>query len=650
MKKVSFRGRLITVFMIFSIAFIAIIVNIIRIQLFQHKEWSETAYKQYYRGKEIRGERGKILTKNRVKIAYDTQKYEIVLDPTKITDNLDKMIEVLDKYLEINKSKLKKDILYKQKIKSKYLQVGKSILKMDRDEISKKMTREEKKGLYFVKKIERVYPKWDQFNHITGFLNIENNGVYGIEKEFNKYLKEDVGFQKKYIATHIAFNLPVGKKGEFVPPENGKNIILTIDYVMQHILKEEVTKIFEESKSDWSAGIILDPSTGKILAMTSLPINEKKVRIRNNAIYNQYEPGSVFKPLIIAAALNEGLINQNSVFHSDGKIKVYNKIIREHDSKTKGDFSIEDTLVHSSNVAMVRIGEKFDRNTYYNYLKEYGFGEYTGIELSGERKVSLPHYSKWSGLSIPTISFGQGIALTPLQMAISFAAVINGGILYKPQIVDSIENDSGEVLKKYVPVFKRRIITDEISKKMREYLYAVVEKGTGKNAKIVGYKIGGKTGTSQMSEKGKGYNSGKHVSSFIGFFPVEDPKYLMLVLYSNPKGRKFYGSQLAAPAFKETMKRILKYKNIYPTNIASNIIDLSNIKKEEVEDNEFLKEITDKLYLPDMTGKTLRSALNLLNGAEIDLDIKGNGIIKKQSPRPGVLIKKVKKIYLTLEE
>lgn len=649
MKNVNFKKRLIIMYIIFILAFIAIIINIIRIQLFQHKEWSKTAYKQYYRSKEIKGERGKILTKNKEKIAYDMKKFEIVLDPLKINENMDKLVKVLGQYIDIDENKVKKMIINKKKVNSKYLQIGDSILKSTRDEISKKMTREEKKGLYFVEKIERIYPKWEQFNHLTGFTNAENNGVYGIEKEFNKYLKEEVGFQKKYIATHIPFNLPVGKKGEYVPPENGKNIVLTIDYVMQHILKEEVETVFDESKADWGAGIIIEPNTGKILAMTSLPIKEKKKYIRNNVIYNQYEPGSVFKPLIVASALNEGLIDEKETFYSDGKIKVYNTIIREHDSKTKGEFSIEDTLVHSSNVAMVKIGKRFDKSTFYDYLKKYGFGEYTGIELSGERKVRLPHYSKWSGLTIPTMSFGQGIAVTPLQMAMSFAAVINGGILYKPLIVDSIETEDGEVLKKYMPVFKRRVISEEISKKMREYLQSVVEKGTGRNAALTGYKIGGKTGTSQISEKGKGYNSGKYVSSFIGFFPIDDPQYLTLILYSNPKGKKFYGSQLAAPAFKETMKRILRYKNISPENIPSNIIDLRNVVHKENPEEELKDEI---LYLPDLTGKTLREMLKLIDGEKIELIIKGKGIgvIKKQNPKAGVLIKKVKKLYIELEE
>ncbi|MGM0507670.1 MAG: penicillin-binding protein [Fusobacteriota bacterium] len=648
MGKINFRKRLIIITSLFLAIFGLIIINLVRIQIFGHEKWHKIAYNQYDLEGDIRGERGTINTVNNVKVAYDSTKFKLNLDPTQINDHLEKLTYVISDELGINQKSLKDEILSKKKRGRKYLNVKNKITKDEKDRIIKRLSRKEKVGLYFNSQKDRVYSKGAKFNHILGFLNIDRVGVYGIEKTFEKYLKEEVGYQKRYVATKNNFDLPVGKKQDYVPPKNGKDIFLTIDYVMQHILEEELVKIFEESQSDWAAGIVMEPDTGKIRAISSLPIIEERKYIRNNAIYNQYEPGSVFKPLVIAMALERGLLDYNERFQCDGSIEVYNKTIREHDRDIKGNLSVEEILTKSSNVGMVKIGQRFSNLEFYNQLKRYGFGERTGIDLSGERKINLQDYKRWSGLKIPTMSFGQGIAVTPIQMATAFSAIINGGILYKPQIVDRIENDGKEILKTYPSEEIRRVASPEISEKMRDYLYSVVDEGTGKSAQISGYKIGGKTGTSQKSDGVRGYSSGKHTSSFVGFYYGEDDKYLILTVFDDPKGDKFYGSQLASPAFKNTLKRILKYKDIMPEKKMQDIIILDEKKKTVKKDTK--EKINDVEFLPDFKGKTIREAISFLNNHNIEVKIKGEGYISRQFPQPGTRMKNLESVSLILEE
>lgn len=645
MRKFNFLKRINGILVLFAIIFFVILINLFRIQVIQKKKWEKKAIKQYFRINEIIAKRGEIKTMNNEEIAYDLESYELVLDPTIMKKKyLDHNILIFSKYFKIDRLKLKTKILEKIKSKRRYYSVGKNLLNDDKEKMQKEL--KTSAGIIFKRQTSRKYPKWELFSHITGFINSDRKGKYGIEKKFDKYLSEEKGYQKKYVSTNIVFDLPVGKKGEIVEPRPGKSIILTIDYVIQHILYEELKKGFEENKAKWAAGVVIDPSNGKILAMVSLPNTKKKSLVRNNVIYNQYEPGSVLKPVIMAAALDEGLIKENEIFYSEGKIKIYRAVISDHDQDSKGYLTPTDIIVKSSNVGMVKIGQKFTKKQLYTKLKHFGFGEYTGIELLEERKIPLRNYKKWSGLTLPTISFGQGIAATPLQVAMAFATVINGGQHNKAMIIERIEDNEGKILKTYEKEKIRDVISKDVSDKMRKILYKAVEEGTGRNAKIDGYLIGGKTGTSQKSEGKKGYSKEKYSASFAGFFPVDDPKYLCLIVIDEPKGRSIYGGSVAAPVFREVMKRIINYKKIAPSNLDRKIIKLDAKKKKEKK-IEKKKEYT---VLPYLIGKQKREVLKILDGLSFELEFKGRGKVVKQYPRAGTRLKKVKKLILKCED
>ncbi len=650
-----FNKRFMIIFFIFLFLMILLVLNLARIQIINSKYWAERAYKQYYRNEELVGKRGSIIAQNGEKIAYDIESYDLTMDPRHADDfDIDKIVRIFASNLELEPGKLKNDILEKKHEQKRYIKIQKEIDAELKNKIAQELKAENLlvgKGIYFMETTTRFYPKRDLFVSVAGYVNAEKKGVFGVEGSLDKYLLGEKGYHKKYVSTHIEFELPMAKKGEMVKPEDGKTVVLTIDYVIQHILEEEMRKMFNETGSEWAAGIILEPDTGKILAMVSLPVENDNAKIRNNFIHNQYEPGSVMKPLIVAMALEENLIKDDEIIYSGGNIKVFNATIREHDSSTKGYFTLKDVIAKSSNVAMVKIGEKFSRAVFYEYMKKYGFGELTGIDLTGEKKPYLSNYKYWSGVTQATMSFGQGIAVTPIEMAMAFSALINGGVLYKPLLIDRVEDKDGNILVKYNPIIKNRVISNETSFKVKKMMEEVVVRGTATSAKIEGYTAGGKTGTSQKSGGKKGYLKGKYISSFAGFYPVENPKYFFLALYDEPKGKKVYGGQIAAPVFRESLKRILKYKNILPENITTKTIYLDrDIKDMKVENLDMKKNIEEGI-IPDFKGKSLRDVLDFFSNYEdVAVNIKGNGMVKNQSIKPGSNVKNINEITIILEE
>lgn len=639
---------------VFYFGFILLIVNLFKIQIIEHKNWKKIAYKQYYTKEYLEDKRGQILTYDKKEIAYDLESYILILDPFRISDKyLDEISSVISSVLNLNEEELKNKIKVGKENKRRYLNISNNVFAEEKEEIYNLLIKDKKKleresiisGVFFKEDTIRILPELDLFKNIIGFINIEKEGMYGIERTYNSYLKGTKGYSETYLSTHNKFELPLKNQYKKVEAKDGNNVILTIDYVMQHILDENLYKTFIETNAEWAAGVIVSPKNGKILAMSSFPVSDRLVDTRNNVIYNQYEPGSVFKPIIASMALNEGVIDENSRFYSTGRIKKYNTILKDHGNGVIGNLSISDIIEKSSNVGMIMIGDNMTNQTMYNGLLRYGFNEKTDIELSGERDVSVPNLANWSGLTKPTISFGQGIVVTPIQMVMGFAAVINGGYLYKPIIVDRVETPTGEIVLKNNPQLKRRVFENEkISETMRLYLERAVANGTGKGAYIEGYNVGGKTGTSQKAGKG-GYARGKYIASFAGFFPSDDPEYLCLIVVDEPK-RKIYGGEVAAPVAKKVFERIIKYKNIIPNNIKEKIIYL---KDDEVQ-FKTLKIDTEKNIMPNFVGYSLRDALEFFSETNYEIIIKGSGKIKSHEPKSGSCLDKVQKVYLNLEE
>jgi len=423
-------------------------------------------------------------------------------------------------------------------------------------------------GIGFLKEYKRFYPKRDLVASLIGFVGLDNKGLEGIELAYDKYLKGGIN------------KLDVVKdgKGEIIlSPQNnpltnaskGNDIILTIDEVIQHHAELELKKICEGSQARGGSVIVMDPKTFEILACAVYPSYDPNYfnkyapsQFRNIAITDMFEPGSTFKIFASSALLKEGLIEPEKTYFCPGHIEVANKIIHCHNPH--GVLNFEGIISKSCNVGMAQCISNLDSRKFYTHILEYGFNEPTKIGLHGEEKGLLPHPKNWSKLSKFTIAIGQGISVTPLQLITAVATIANNGILMRPLIVKAIKNPQGEIIKEFKPTPIRQVISPELAKEITNLLKKVVTgTGTGELAQISGYEIAGKTGTAQKVDTQGVYSPDKFVSSFVGYFPADDPRLIILVIIDEPKGT-YWGGTIAAPTFKRIAQRIISYKGILP--------------------------------------------------------------------------------------
>lgn len=631
-----------------------IVIRLVQIQIFNEKYYDEKVKSQIKRNDILYGNRGDIYDSSGKSLAFNQNIYTLGVNPSALYDRdttLKGIEAILDKpFLKKDKAKILKELEEGYQKRRKYKVIAKNLTEHEREEIQE-IIREYHLTLnevQFDRSIKRTYYKRDLYDNLIGFIgytqnsNSEKVGVFGLEKEYEKYLKE-ISIKRQNIYTkNRKIKLPFSQES-IKTNLDGKNIHTTIDNDIQFILNEEVRKKFISSGSEEAYGVIMDPNTGKVLATTYHTIYKNKA-LRNPIFQNQMEPGSIFKPIIVASALDANLITRASKFDiGEGRIKKYNHTIREASRSTRGILSTDEVLTKSSNVGMVMIGDKFTNQEFEEYLKRFGFYDKTGIDFPGELKPYTTPYKRWDGLKKSTMSFGQGIVVTPIQMITAFSSLINGGILYKPYLVDKITDEEGVVIRRNLPTPVRQTISKELSKDMREILEKTVTEGTVKKGRIEGYRVGGKSGTAQLSTKG-GYLKENYLSSVIGFFPVDKPKYTILVMFLKPKGETIFekfGGATAAPVFGDIVRRISKSKNILSENISS----FSKVENFESP----IKNETIDVVMPDLTGFSPKEVVYIFKDTNIEVKIKGVGLVKEQYPKAGTPLENIKEIKIVLE-
>lgn len=631
-----------------------IVIRLVQIQIFNEKYYDEKVKSQIKRNDILYGNRGDIYDSNGKSLAFNQNIYTLGVNPSALYDRdttLKGIEAILDKpFLKKDKAKILKELEEGYQKRRKYKVIAKNLTEHEREEIQE-IIREYHLTLnevQFDRSIKRTYYKRDLYDNLIGFIgytqnsNSEKVGVFGLEKEYEKYLKE-ISIKRQNIYTkNRKIKLPFSQES-IKTNLDGKNIHTTIDNDIQFILNEEVRKKFISSGSEEAYGVIMDPNTGKVLATTYHTIYKNKA-LRNPIFQNQMEPGSIFKPIIVASALDANLITRASKFDiGEGRIKKYNHTIREASRSTRGILSTDEVLTKSSNVGMVMIGDKFTNQEFEEYLKRFGFYDKTGIDFPGELKPYTTPYKRWDGLKKSTMSFGQGIVVTPIQMITAFSSLINGGILYKPYLVDKITDEDGVVIRRNLPTPVRQTISKELSKDMREILEKTVTEGTVKKGRVEGYRVGGKSGTAQLSTKG-GYLKENYLSSVIGFFPVDKPKYTILVMFLKPKGETIFekfGGATAAPVFGDIVRRISKSKNILSENISS----FSKVENFESP----IKNETIDVVMPDLTGFSPKEVVYIFKDTNIEVKIKGVGLVKEQYPKAGTPLENIKEIKIVLE-
>jgi cell division protein FtsI/penicillin-binding protein 2 len=423
------------------------------------------------------------------------------------------------------------------------------------------------KGVEFVKEPKRVYPNNSLASQIIGYAGTDDKGLEGLELKYDEYLKGSPGYRAML---RDARRRPIASfEYEYYPSIDGLDLVLTMDDVIQHIAERELDWAVEKYHPIGACIIVMDPKTGDILAMSNRPTfdlnsfqNVNAEKKRNRAVTDMYEPGSMFKIVTASAALQENAVGLKDRFycengawkHAGGKIL--------HDHKPHGWLTFRQVIEKSSNIGTVKVAIKLGANDLYAYIKKFGFGDLTGIDLPGEVPGLIRPPSRWSGTSIYAIPMGQEVAVSPLQMACAMSVIANGGKLMKPRVIQSIQDKHGELIKEYPVTVTRQVLSESTSATMRDILSGVVEDGTGQLAKVEGYEVGGKTGTSQKIENGT-YSHSKFIASFVGFAPVKDPRVVVVVMLDQPHPL-YYGGVVAAPVFGRVVRDTLRYMDIRP--------------------------------------------------------------------------------------
>lgn len=419
------------------------------------------------------------------------------------------------------------------------------------------------KGVEIIKESKRFYPNRELACHILGTVDIDNVGLEGLELYYNRYLKGESGWlvsmrdaRKKLLQSY---------QNELVPPKNGFSLVLTIDEVIQTIAERELQKMCEKYHAKGGSIIIIDPKTGDILALANMPrydLNEPSKRpveaIRNRAINDFFEPGSVFKIVAASALLEEKAVKLTDTFFCEnGEYRIGKRIL--HDVHPYGTLTFQEVIEKSSNIGTVKAASLLGPAKLHKYMKAFGFYEKTGIDLPGEVVGINRPVSKWSGVSMYAIPMGQEVTVTAIQLALAISVIADNGYITQPRIVKEIIDEDGVTIKKFPPKIMRKVISPETAYRMRNVLMGVVTKGTGKKAKTEDYTTGGKTGTAQKVVGGT-YSHDQFIGSFIGFAPVGRPVLAAAVCIDEPR-LVYYGGDVAAPVFRNVIDESLKYMN-----------------------------------------------------------------------------------------
>lgn len=482
-------------------------------------------------------------------------------------------------------------------------------------------------GIEVYEESQRYYPHGSLAAHILGFAGIDNQGLEGLEKRYDEELRGEAG---RIIIEFDAAGQEIPQAmHQYIPPSDGNSLVLTIDETVQYIVERELDKLMEGPYQPKSAvAIVMDPRNGHILALSSRPTFDPNAYgqfpqsdWRNVGVSNTYEPGSTFKILTAAAALEEKVVSLEDRFYDPGYIKVGKERIKcWRTGNPHGSQSFLEGVENSCNPVFVEVGlrlEEKEKHLMYRYLRAFGLGEPTGIDLFGEAKGIMIPEEKLKTINLATISIGQGIAVTPLQLVSAVSASVNGGYLLKPRLVKEIRDGEGQVVEQFGPELIRQVVSEETSRQIALALERVVSNGTGRNAYIPGYRVGGKTGTAQIAGPG-GYLQGRYVASFTGVAPVNDPRLVTLVVVEEPQGI-YYGGTVAAPVFQKIMEDSLHYLGVPP--------------QYNEEEDEY-KETTQDIVVPDVVNIGPEQAKSALEAVGLIPAFKGQGqIIVDQMPK-----------------
>jgi len=553
------KSRIISSMLIVIFTLIVLEIRLYYIQVVSHRRYRRMADKQSFSIGQTDFKRGTIYDRNGKELAIEFEVSSVYAIPSlvshrrgiakKLAPLLHMSEKAIDKKLETSNS----FVWLRRKIDT---------------EIAEKIKDLHLKGIKFVNEGKRFYPENELASQVIGLAGLDNQGLSGIENSFDRILRRKTkktvrrkdGFGRELIAADTTYQSEV----------SGCGVVTTIDRVIQYIAEVELRKAYDNTKAKLATIIVQDCKTGEILALANFPSfngnsssSEKCKYLKNPAVSSIFEPGSTFKPIVAAALLEENLVTLEDRFYCEGGVYLFNGIpIRDHEGEDWLTFV--QVLEKSSNIGMAKAGQMLGKNKLYQYARDFGFGNFTGIRLPGETPGILKKPKDWSEISLSRLSFGQGVGVTAIQLISAFSCLANGGVLMEPMIVKRFVDPGGKVVKEFQPCPVRRVISHKTAKTLTNILCGIVKKGTGKEARIMGYKVAGKTGTAQKFDPATGkYSDTNYIASFIGYLPAEQPKVTILVVLDEPQGF-YWGGSVAAPVFARVGVKIMRYLGIPP--------------------------------------------------------------------------------------
>jgi stage V sporulation protein D (sporulation-specific penicillin-binding protein) len=632
---VTVRRRLIIAMVVGIFLYALLASRLGYVQLWKGSWLADKAEALWVRDVEFEAKRGKILDRNGEVLAYNISAPSVMVVPIQVV-NPEVTARKLANALSMSEEKVYKLITQRERI-VRIAPEGRKIS----NEVARQIQELRLPGVMIAEDSKRYYPNGEFLSHVLGFAGIDNQGLVGAEYIYDDILKGVKGSVSFY--SDAKGKLMPNQPEIYTPPKDGNHLVLTIDAGVQHIIEREIDQAVAKYDPDHVIAIAMDPNTGEILGMASRPDYDPgryqeyapEVYNRNLPVFSTYEPGSTFKIITLAAALEEGEVDLYAEhFHDPGFVNVAGARLRCWKRGGHGHQTFLEVVENSCNPGFVELGQRLGTERLFSYIEAFGFGEKTGIDMQGEQSGIIFKPEQRGPVETATTAFGQGVAVTPIQQVAAVAAAVNGGYLYQPYIAKEWHDPVSDlVLGRNVPQLKRQVISAETSQLVREALESVVAKGTGRNAYVDGYRVGGKTGTAQKVAPGGGYLENNHIVSFIGFAPADDPQLIVYVGVDNPKGTVQFGGVVAAPIVGKIIEDSLRYLGVEKRE--------SPLQKEYVWGDDILHEV------PSLIGMSVNQIRQ--SYYHLPLDVSGEGMyVRMQSPLPGTKVKEgsVIRVYL----
>ncbi len=650
--KKNLKIRIVSVLLIFLILFIALLSRAFQLQILSGQKLKTMAQKQQTTTLQLQPERGVIYDRNGEKLAASIMADSVCADPSKIADPVRTSQQISD-ILHLDKT-----VVFKKISEPKnFCWLARRISPEQAAHVEDANI----EGIVLVKEPKRFYPNGELAAHMLGFVGADATGLEGLEKKYNEVLKgkpEKMAWARDAKGKKLFLRVEKNetKKDESI------DLVLTIDSRIQFLVETHLRDAVVSKGAKGGLAIVMDPKTGEILALANEgrfnPNNINGLipdKWRNRAISDFYDPGSTFKPFLVAAALEEKAIKETDKFFCEnGSYSIADRTIHEANHGRHGVLAVPDILKYSSNIGSVKIAQKLGKEKYAEYIEKFGFGAKTGVDLPGESTGMVRPVQKWMKVDAATIAFGQGISVTAIQLISAMSAIANNGVLMKPYIVRGLADKNNRLIKMYTPTVVRTVVSPGVAKQLTGMLTEVVGAvdGTGKNARIVNVAVAGKTGTSQKFDHARGIYSSERVrTSFVGFFPADNPQVAILVTLDEPQRDK-WGGVAAAPVFKNIGEQIL---NCFKTNIRetpvldqekTNKVQLVSAQQTLVPGNVTMD---DESVMPNFLNLTIREVMKKARERSIEVKISGNGWATSQYPQAGTQLGEERVCNVTFE-